>query len=319
MDRTTFTAQKNDSGRRLDRILRAFLKDTTMSGIYSAIRKGLVKVNGKKSKPETLIQAGDQISIADFLLSDALPEAPDSLTAASVQEFPVIFENEHLKFINKPYGISVHGENSLEQLVSSTIDSSLSFKSAALHRLDRNTTGLLAFSRSIEGARWFSENIKMHSFRKEYLAVLSGKLTEAREYTDYIAPQEQISSLPQSFHTMCIVPPAHGKEPAITRVKPVSYGKFNGMDITLALIEIPTGQKHQIRLQCAHHGFPLLGDSAYGAKEIHQSRRFYLHAFRLTLPENRLSLPPVLVCEPDQDFREFLKDTGIENQDFTGL
>ena len=107
MDFTEFSAGADDDGRRLDRIIRRFIATEQLSGIYKAIRKGLVKVNGRKASAEQHIHEKDIITIASFLLKQE-----DSGTAeAAPYTFPyeILFHNEHILIINKPYGTTVHG------------------------------------------------------------------------------------------------------------------------------------------------------------------------------------------------------------------
>lgn len=124
-----FTASENDDDRRLDRIIRKFINAQNLSGIYSAIRKGFVKVNGKKMSPETHIFSGDKIKIAHFLISPKNGDSgkvykaisdnnlDDSIKDTRASEslknysFPyeIIFQNENMFVLNKPCGVSVHG------------------------------------------------------------------------------------------------------------------------------------------------------------------------------------------------------------------
>ena len=175
MDFKDFTAGKDDDGRRLDRVIRIFLKDLSLGEIYKLLRKGLIKVNYKKAKPDSHVNSGDIISIAAFLINPVNAK-PEVQVLSQTQKLNIVFENEHLLIIDKPYGCSVHGseKSSLQSLDKEVLawyqereshknpaqgEKSLSFRPGPLHRLDRNTSGLLVFSLSLEDARWFSESI----------------------------------------------------------------------------------------------------------------------------------------------------------------
>uniref|UniRef100_UPI0025FF1F8F RluA family pseudouridine synthase n=1 Tax=uncultured Treponema sp. TaxID=162155 RepID=UPI0025FF1F8F len=280
-----FKAGMDDSGRRLDRVLRRFLSEENLSSIYKSLRKGLIKVDGKKCDGNFRVSEGSDLQIADFLLkSDSQSQkAPDS---NECQDFSlnslVIFKNDFILILNKPYDIPVQPASSFkgkslaeivqEEYQSSHKMASLSFKTGPLHRLDRKTTGLLAFSQNLQGAQWFSEKIKSHEIQKVYLALLEGNLTENQIWEEKIdkseISNEQGAMRKDSgkFHTVS-VNSDEGKM-AHTEVTPLSHGLFLGKAVTLARVLIKTGRTHQIRAQAGFHGFPLLGDTAYGSGKI---------------------------------------------------
>ena len=328
MNFTHFTAGKDDSERRLDRILRRFLNEENLSSIYKILRKGLVKVNGKKADGNFRVSEGDDIQIADFLLSKTQFEGENSdKTASHAKQSPlskdiIIFKNESILILNKPYDIPVQPSassngKSLAEIVQSDYElthknTSLAFRTGPLHRLDRKTTGLIAFSQNLDGAKWFSEKIKSHEIQKVYLAILEGNLTQNAVWEDHIQKLEVSTksncTIPfahdEGFHTVSVNSTDEGKF-AHTEVEPVSHAVFNGKDLTLARVLITTGRTHQIRSQCAYHGFPLLGDTAYGGTKIDSKKfgqDFFLHAAELYFPkDNPIGLPEKL-CAPVPEF-----------------
>lgn len=205
-----FTAGKDDDGRRIDKILRRFLAGKNLSEVYKSLRKGLVKLNGKKCAPDAKVCDNDDIQIAEFLISDNNNNLINqNLNSAKTEKIPrpldskiIIFKNEDLLILNKPYDISVQGGNgktSLSDLVQSDYDfyhkekGSLSFKCGPLHRLDRKTSGILVFSQSLKGARWFSSAIKNHLTRKIYLGICEGNLAEKQEWKDGIIDNGELT------------------------------------------------------------------------------------------------------------------------------
>ena len=328
MDFTHFTAGKDDSERRLDRILRRFLNEENLSSIYKLLRKGLVKVNGKKADGNFRVSEGDDIQIADFLLSKTQFEDENSdKTISHAKQSPlskdiIIFKNESVLILNKPYDIPVQPSassngKSLAEIVQSDYElthknTSLAFRTGPLHRLDRKTTGLIAFSQNLDGAKWFSEKIKSHEIQKVYLAILEGNLTQNAVWEDHIQKLEVNTkgnctvffAHDEGFHTVSVNSSDEGKF-AHTEVFPLSHARFNGKEVTLARILITTGRTHQIRSQCAYHGFPLLGDTAYGGTKIDSKKfgqDFFLHAAELYFPkDNPIGLPEKL-CAPVPEF-----------------
>ncbi len=319
MEKLYFRAGKDDSGRRFDRVLRKFLEGKGMSDIYKALRKGLIRVNGHKAPPDYKVEENDEISMAAFLMDgcrcDTVLPAEEN---PSGEDFSIntVFENAHLKIINKPYDISVHGKDSLEAIMKNELHpscTSLSFKPGPLHRLDRKTTGLLAYSLSIEGARWFSAAISEHIVKKYYIGILQGKIDAVSHWDDMIMPEKNNGT---SFHMMKESSGSFhsgNARHAETAAVPLAYGSYGGIDVTLTQFQILTGVKHQIRLQSSIHGFPLLGDTAYGGRKVHENQDFFLHALELHFPEsNPLELPPVLRAEMNGDFAAVMKKALIK-------
>lgn len=298
MEFTEFESRHDDSGRRLDKVLkRIFTSGGFCSeNCFKLIRKGLARVNGEKQRPEYLIREGDVISIAEFLLQKEL--CPRQAERSVPQGFSAetVFKNCHIWIFNKAAGISVQPENGETFCLSDFVGSEykndgdelpLSFRPGPLHRLDKHTTGLAAFSQSLEGARWFSQELKNHSIKKTYLAAVENRFagTRSEQYSDSI-----------------------GGKDALTVIEPIASGMLEGAEISLAKVRIETGRKHQIRVHCALHGHPLFGDTLYGGKKISSalfsSCRFFLHAWKMHVPENRLGIPQQLTAPVPELFSE---------------
>ncbi|MBQ4377749.1 MAG: RluA family pseudouridine synthase [Treponema sp.] len=338
-----FTAGKDDSERRLDRILRRFLNDENLSSLYKSLRKGFIKVNGKKCEGNFRVTEGDDIQIADFLLKpDNAQKNPGVESTRLPLEQITVLKTPSLLFLNKPYDIPVQPSsssngNSLSEIVQEEYEkshknNSLSFRSGPLHRLDRKTTGIIAFSQDLEGARYFSEVIKNHTVQKFYFAILEGKLTQNQVWKDYINKEDgnkkqgtSSVNTPKNthfFHTVSVSSESdeYGAENgkfAHTEVFPLSYGFFEKKDITFVRILIKTGRTHQIRSQSQRHGFPLLGDTAYGGTKINSQKYgqdFFLHAGELHLPEdNPLGLPQIIKAPLPEDFMKMLEICATQN------
>lgn len=325
MDFTHFTAQKDDDGRRLDKIIRKLLADGDLSGLYKSIRKGLIKVDGKKSSPDAKIQEGADISVASFLLTK-MQETENTLSEKNSQlenSDLVVFRNKDLLLLNKPYDSLVQpasnysGAIVLSQLVEEDFNishkgTSLSFKPGPLHRLDRQTSGLLAFSQSLKGARWFSEEIQQHSVKKIYIGIAQGKIQEKQRWSDFIEREQNTETL---FHTVkADSQPTDSSKNANTTVQPLAYGLYENIDVTLAEFLIETGRTHQIRAQSALHGHPLLGDTAYGGRKTKpDEQNLYLHAYELRFPQNNaLEMPEKINAFISTKFKKMLTKTLIK-------
>lgn len=359
MDFTDFAAGSDDGGRRVDRVLRRFLHGVNLSSVYGALRKGLILVNARRVKPDARIESGDVVSIASFLLqnekssdSGNTPVENRRVYKAAPLPYTVVFANEHFLVIDKPYGAAVQGKNSIAEKIAVYYDASvpkekrsLSFVAGPLHRLDKNTTGILFFSWSLEGAAWFSRELKAHRIRKKYIALVEGDMENECVWEDFIKKNDEPKALfytvrvvsgstagagdvqnlasgtgdvqnrasGQADKTVCAasgtasgsLAAIHCAKRAITKAKPLCRASYKGRSVTLAEYEIETGRMHQIRAQSAFHGFPLLGDTAYGGSRIDEVQDFFLHAYEVHIGENPVGLPPVITSTLPAAFESF--------------
>lgn len=342
MDFVQYKTGKDDEDRRLDRILRILFPDTPLSSFYSAIRKGLIRVNDKRIRQDYHIHSGDTICVASFL--DFIDRSSNSINASNKREIGniseidnssskslTVFNNEHILILNKPFDVPVHETSTykgmtLNQYVLSNFtanNDSLSFTPGPLHRLDRKTTGLIVFSQSIKGAHEFTDLLKKHEVKKTYLAVVNGILNRKLVFSDYIEKDsDENGNNSSGFHKVNVISDnkKYGQEEkilkstsssrnnakkAVSIVNPIKTGRFNGNDITFVEVQIETGRTHQIRSQCAAHGFPLSGDSAYGGSG---KEGLFLHAWKLELLKpNALGLPDTITAPIPERFSNFLE------------
>ncbi|MCL2374660.1 MAG: RluA family pseudouridine synthase [Treponema sp.] len=281
------TAAADDDGRRLDRILRKALRDMPLSAIHRLLRQGGILVNGETAAADRRVRAGEIISAPDAAAC-GFKEAPLRRASPAGQLPPaaILFEGAGLLVVNKPAGLEVHGASSLETQVLAYLDPklppSLSFRPGPLHRLDKPTSGAIAFSASIEGARFFSAMMRERAIKKFYLALLEGRIEKAEIWQDDLIRDKDMkktflgrgnSGKGQQGKT----------QTALTRITPLA----NNAACSLILAEIETGRSHQIRAQAAARRHPLVGDKKYGGKPFQKNRGaggFMLHAWRMEFP-----------------------------------
>jgi len=315
MDFSEFTAGENDNNRRLDKVIRNFIPELPLTEIYKLLRKGLIKVNSKKSDQAYKVCTGDIIKIPDFALNkskesnqsaDDLPPLPE-----------IVFENQHILILNKPYDMLVHGDKtSLDEIVKAYYkntkqDCSLSFKPGPLHRIDRKTTGLIAFSMSLEGAQWFSENIKNHTIQKKYYGIIEGHLDKKEIWEDFITRNEEEN---ESFHKVTASKKEEeNSKSAHTEVIPVINSIYKNNPVALVEFDIKTGRTHQIRSQSQLHNHSLLGDTAYGGKKISGLKQdHYLQSHEFIFPKNNpIGLPEKVTINVNPLFKEIIKEIEI--------
>lgn len=267
--RTDFTAGPDDHDRRLESVLRRLLPHQPLGALHKALRRGDVRLNGAKAAPEARVAAGDTVSVWDVLVSAAHEKKAPPAPKADLPRGWILYEGTDLVVLNKPSGLLVHrgdgapagGEAPLDDRVrawlSSSASSSLSFRPGPLHRLDRETSGLVVFSRTLAGARSFSQAIADRRVTKTYLAVLTGLLDGSREVNTPLDRDEETLTTRTS----------DGGQTALTRFRPVATtagGPGSVGPLTLAEVDLGTGRTHQIRAHARVLGHPLAGDLKYG-------------------------------------------------------
>lgn len=293
----SFQTGPDDQGRRVDRIIRRLYPGLPLSMLYRMFRTGSVRLSGKKAKGADLIQAGDQILVRRPPGLEPLPSPVDGEAMVFSRQHDkncqffeslILFHTPDLIIVNKPKGLLTHGQNGLDVLTtayfSNKVPASLSFRPAPLHRLDRNTSGALAISASIHGARAFSAALHTGVIGKEYLALLDGRLENEVLMKDRLSRNGQ-------KRTSAVISGGIGPI-AETRLLPLISNESH----TLVAIRILTGLTHQIRVQCASQGHPLSGDEKYGGQPLRGG--YLLHCFKLELPEDSGAESPIVITAP---------------------
>lgn len=268
--------------RRIDNFMFRELGKVPKSRVYQMLRRGEIRVNGGRIKPEYRLQTGDKVRIPPVYVDvHVITEQPGSRLLQLVGD-SLIFENADLLVLNKPAGLSVHGGSGqpfgiieiMRQLRPADIDLQL------VHRLDRETSGCLMIAKNSLYLRWLHECLREGRIQKQYLALLMGKLQ--RQSVEVSVPiQKNIAKSGERIATVSNL----GKHAltVFTRTRVFSQA-------TLARVEINTGRTHQIRVHAAHIQHPVAGDSKYGDKNFNQVmrhlglKRLFLHAQALAIP-----------------------------------
>lgn len=295
--RIELRAGADDAGRRLDKTLRSVLPKLGLSDIYASLRRGTIKVNGLRASPDLRLSEGDRISIVPSVFERGTKNGPearirDIASPPLLPEEYVILRTEHLLFLNKPRGLLSHGPGSLEEMLRNTPprlgSNSLSFKPGPLHRLDRNSSGLITFPVTASGARVFSAVLRERRVRKLYLALLDGRLSRPAEWHDRIT---------RDSRTLKSAVSENGSE-AWASAFPLLATKNH----SLVLIELHTGLTHQIRVQASSRGLPLSGDVKYGGRRL--GGGYFLHAAVLEFLEQPFpDVPSRITAAPSEEAR----------------
>jgi 23S rRNA pseudouridine955/2504/2580 synthase len=297
---TVEVGQERD-GQRIDNALTALLKGVPRSAIYRLLRTGQVRVNGKRAKPETRLATGDLLRIPPVRIAER--GEPTTPPASMVEQVTgaMIFEDRDFLAIDKPAGIASHGGSGISFGAIELLRAARAKEHLELvHRLDRDTSGVLMFARTRAGLTGVQALIREGEVKKQYLCLLTGKLGRAK--FDVNVPLRK-SALAGGERMVRV--DEEGK-PALTFFRQVErYREGSLVEATL-----DTGRTHQIRVHAAHAGHPVAGDPKYGEREANKRfrgfglKRLFLHAarFEFELGERAYSISAPL---PD-DLRSVL-------------
>jgi 23S rRNA pseudouridine955/2504/2580 synthase len=265
-------------GQRVDNALMTLLKGVPRSLVYRILRTGQVRINGKRAKPETRLAAGDMLRIPPVRVAERDETvAPSGMVRAVADS--VIFEDKHFLVIDKPVGIAAHGgsgvsHGAIELLRAARPNEHLEL----VHRLDRDTSGVLVLARSRPGLTGLQALIRENEVTKQYLCLMTGTPRKAK--FDVNAPL--LKSVMHGGERLVRVD--DGGKPSLTFFQEMEqYPGARLMQATLG-----TGRTHQIRVHAQYVGHPLAGDPKYGDEEANKRlrakglKRMFLHAARMS-------------------------------------
>jgi len=293
----SFVADK--SGVRLDRFVGDRCPELSRTHAQKLIGDSHITVNGQSARASLKLSVGDKVMVT-------IPPKPHS--PLSPEEIPlnILYEDDDLLVVDKPAGLTVHpapghpGHTLVNAILAHyphLADISDSLRPGIVHRLDKDTSGLMLVAKNRVAQANLAGQFKARSIVKAYLVLVKGKLTPENGIIEAAIGRD-----PRNRQRMAVV--SRGRE-ARTEYRVVKYPG----DYTLLEVTPETGRTHQIRVHLAAIGFPVVGDATYGVKSPHLSRQF-LHACKLgfTLPstggyvEFESKLPP--------DLEQALKDIG---------
>lgn len=274
------TISDDIAGQRVDNFLITRLKGVPKSMIYRIVRKGEVRVNKKRIKPEYKLAAGDELRIPPVRVAEK-ETAPVSakLEKVSVLADCILYEDDYLIILNKPSGTAVHGGSGLSFGV---IEGLRALRPEArflelVHRLDRETSGVLLIAKKRSALRSLHEQLRLKTMQKDYLALVRGEWQSHCK----VVQAPLLKNILQSGERIVRVNP-EGK-PSETRFKVEERFDL----ATLVKASPVTGRTHQIRVHALHAGHPIAFDDRYGDKAFDRQladsglNRLFLHAASL--------------------------------------
>lgn len=292
----------NEAGQRLDKYLKKYLAEAPQGFLFKMIRKKNITLNGGKCTGAEKLSEGDVVKL---WLSDETIEKfrKEGGTAAGLPDpkkagLPerIIYEDGHVLAYDKPAGmLSQKAEpgdvSANEYLLSWCGGGEEAFTPSVVNRLDRNTTGLILFGKTLPALQELSALLKDRDAEKYYLAAVAGHVAKGMEIRGYLRKDARTNRV-----AVLEKPSSHEDREIRTACTPVAYGD----GITLLRVHLITGRTHQIRAHLASVGHPVLGDPKYGEREANRRcqsltgcRHQLLHAFELTFPETDGVLKPL--------------------------
>lgn len=303
-----FIIQKDDEDIRLDRWFRRHYPHFPVGELHKACRKGLIRVDGTKAKPEARLTKGGILSIKFIDLSEFVKIKSEQVLSDNEQtetQSWVLFRNREVICINKPAGLAVQGGSGLRDYLDRRLPA-LQFEAKEpprlVHRLDKDTSGVLLLARSANAAAKYAKLFAGKGVQKTYLALTvsapiprEGEITSRMEKAGGHGKEKMADS-------------EAGKK-AMTAYKTLDYAHTTAALVALQPI---TGRTHQLRLHMQQLGCPILGDGKYGGKEAFiegadLARQLHLHAHRLQIESEGLDVSAPL----PKHIKQSMKQLGL--------
>lgn len=287
-----------ESGQRLDKYLAGEMIDLSRSRIKELVQAGEVLVNGKKSKVSYKVQKGDLIQVT------VLPLEPLKLEAENIP-LDIVYEDEDIIVVNKPQGMVVHPAvghpshtlvNALLYHTRDLADSPEGFRPGIVHRIDKDTSGLLMVAKNAAARESLEKQLAAKSNKRQYLAIVHGNFAEEEGTID--AP---IGRNPKDRKQMAVV--EKGKS-AVTHFKVLE--QYQGYSLVECQLE--TGRTHQIRVHMAYIGHPLAGDPLYGPRKTLPGHGQFLHAKTLGFEQPSTGEWLEFSVQPPEIFQQTVAD-----------
>ena len=319
-----FTINSNEAGQRFDKYLHKLLPKAPASFFYKMHRKKNIVLNGKKAEGKEKLSIGDEISL--FLSEETFLSFQDSSQKESefikayqtLKDIQIVFENQNMLIVNKPSGIltqkSKDSDLSLNEwligylLFSNAItrESLRTFKPSVCNRLDRNTSGLVLCSKTLNGSQRLSMLIRERKVHKFYRLFVKGSVEKEELLKGYLVKDELTNKV--------IISETPIEQGAYIKTRFYPVQKLS--DMTYLEVELITGKTHQIRAHMAPVGHPILMDYKYGDHKFNEKYkdRFpaqgqLLHAYRLEFSKEESLLEgagPVFIAEEPSVFQKLL-------------
>lgn len=303
---------KNEENVTLIKVLLKHLPNATSSFLYKMMRKKNIVLNGKKCEGSEKLKAGDRISVffsedtfnkfSGKELNKSIDKEYEYLGGLDTANFNVIYESEDILAMNKPVGLlsqkAEKNDISANELFLSymikqkllTREEYKVFKPSVANRLDRNTSGLLLFGKTINGLHYLSDVLRDRTIDKYYICLCEGVINKSIKASAFLMKDEKSNKVIIKDHY------SQGFKEIITEYEPISNnGKYTRLKVHLI-----TGKSHQIRAHLSYLGHPILGDEKYGDSNLNAKLRSefglnhqLLHAYEIDFKNGNKIIAPI--------------------------
>jgi len=270
----------DEAGQRLDNFVHRRFAGLPRSRLYRLIRKGEVRVNGRRASPQTRLAPHDRIRLPPVRLAPAEPPGRPGSALCALTSRAIIYEDERLLVLDKPAGIAVHGGSGVSFGIIEALRALRPNETLELaHRLDRDTSGCLMVARHPGTLRTLHALLREGAVEKRYLALVRGRWQLGAKRIDVPLRTDVRVAGERTVRAA-----ASGKA-ATSEFRPV---QFFGRTATLMEVTLHTGRTHQIRVHASHAGHPVAGDEKYGDADFNAElrglglARMFLHAHSLS-------------------------------------
>jgi len=309
----------DEAGMRLDRWFQRHFPELSHGALQKLLRTGQVRIDGKRTEGKDRVEPGQSVRLPPGVTNSPPPKPRAASTststvsdrdAAKIQSM-VIHRDDHVIVLNKPPGLAVQGGSGTEKHIDGMLDA-LRFgfeqRPRLVHRLDKDTSGLLLIARTGQAAKRLAESFRDRETEKLYWAIVVGVPSKKEG-----AINLPLAKRPGAFDRELMQVDEENGQKALTHFREIDRA---GHRAALLALWPRTGRTHQLRVHCAAIGCPILGDRKYGGEEallaaVADSRRLHLHARRLSLPHPSGKGELKAQAEPPPHFRRTVEAFGF--------
>lgn len=303
------------AGLRIDQFLSDKFPDFSRANIQQWIKQGHVKINGNDTKSKTILKGFELIEL-DIILQQVITDQPEAM------DLDIRYEDSQLLILNKPAGLVVHPGSGnpngtlLNGLLALSKAQAMLPRAGIVHRLDKDTSGLMVVAKTLPTQQKLIELLKNHDIERQYICAVKGQIAQAASIENKIG-RHRTQRVKMAV--------THDGKPAITHYQPIQQLKH----FTALKVNLETGRTHQIRVHMHHLGHPLIGDAFYGNPNrveptvnpelkpiIRNFPRQALHAQRLQFKHPLNDKKITVTAELPEDLEQLLDDLDFyDNKD----